>query len=76
MMSATILLTILFSSMNLFAQSPAQWDFKTKKINDSVAELVLHCKLSGDWHIYCRTDTFNARFGTQPHGGIRYAPKM
>ncbi|MEE0910170.1 MAG: cytochrome c biogenesis protein CcdA [Bacteroidales bacterium] len=52
MISVTILLAMLVSSLNLFAQSPAQWDFKTKKINDSVAELILHCKLSGDWHIY------------------------
>ncbi|MEE1097733.1 MAG: cytochrome c biogenesis protein CcdA [Bacteroidales bacterium] len=49
---AFVILVSLFSSMNLNAQSPAQWDFKTKKINDSVAELVLHCKLGGDWHIY------------------------
>ena len=47
-----ILSANLFFALGIHAQSPAKWDFKTKKINDSVAELVLHCKLSGDWHIY------------------------
>lgn len=49
---AVILTIILIGTMGLNAQSPAKWDFKTKKINDSVAELVLHCKLGGSWHIY------------------------
>lgn len=48
----TILLASLILSMGVYAQSPAKWDFKTKKINDSISELILHCKLSGDWHIY------------------------
>ena len=47
-----ILSANMFFALGIHAQSPAKWDFKTKKINDSVAELVLHCKLSGDWHIY------------------------
>ena len=42
MISVTILLAMLVSSLNLFAQSPAQWDFKTKRINDSVAELIFY----------------------------------
>ncbi len=46
------LIAILISINGLFAQSPAKWDFKTKRINDSITELILHCKLSGDWHIY------------------------
>ena len=52
MVGALILLLSLFSQMSGFAQSPAHWDFKTKKINDSVAELILHCRLEGDWHMY------------------------
>lgn len=47
-----MLVANLFFALGTHAQSPAKWDFKTKKINDSVAELQLHCKLNGDWHIY------------------------
>ncbi|MBO6118699.1 MAG: thioredoxin family protein [Bacteroidales bacterium] len=33
-------------------QSPAKWTFKTNKINDSVADLVMTCNLQPGWHIY------------------------
>ena len=46
------LFALVLAFSNIFAQQPAKWDFKTKKINDSISELVMQCSLSGDWHIY------------------------
>lgn len=47
------LLFVLFVlCTGISAQSPAKWDFRTKKVNDSVYDLVMQCNLKGDWHIY------------------------
>lgn len=46
-----LIVAILFSATT-FAQSPAKWTFNTKQINDSVAELQLHCSLPSGWHAY------------------------
>ena len=45
----TLVAIMLFAS-SVFSQ--AKWDFKTKKINDSISELQLKVKLGDGWHIY------------------------
>lgn len=44
---------IVFLFASAFAQNnPAKWSFRTNKINDSIAELVLQCNLPTGWHLY------------------------
>ncbi|HBN04851.1 MAG TPA: disulfide bond formation protein DsbD [Bacteroidales bacterium] len=48
-------ITLTLAAIMLFASSvfsQAKWDFKTKKINDSISELQLKVKLGDGWHIY------------------------
>lgn len=50
-----IKITLTFVAILLFASSvfsQAKWDFKTKKINDSISELQLIVNLGQGWHIY------------------------
>jgi len=44
------LVAIMLFACSVFSQ--AKWDFKTKKINDSISELQLKVKLGDGWHIY------------------------
>lgn len=36
-------------------ESPVKWDYKTVKVNDSVAELQLHAVIKQDWHLYAQS---------------------
>jgi thiol:disulfide interchange protein DsbD len=49
-------LFILVSTVNVFSQTgmenPVKWDFKTEKINDSVAELQFNAIIKDKWHLY------------------------
>ncbi|MDR1724974.1 MAG: thioredoxin family protein [Bacteroidales bacterium] len=38
-----------------FSQSPASWNFQTKKVNDSIYDLIMKVKLQDNWHIYSQT---------------------
>jgi thiol:disulfide interchange protein DsbD len=47
--------------LNVFSQggmeNPVKWDFKTEKINDSVAELQFNATIKDKWHLYSQTHT-------------------
>ncbi len=47
-----VLVAVLLCGFAYSQQSPAKWAFKTNKINDSIADLVLTCQLQSGWHIY------------------------
>jgi len=51
-----LFLVLLFSFFHLFAQNqletPVHWEFKTEKINDSVAELQFVATIKDKWHLY------------------------
>ena len=59
-MKNTISRLILFVALmmgiaTLFAQqSPVKWDFKSVKVNDSVAELQIHATIQPEWHLYAQ----------------------
>ena len=44
----------LLLSISSFAQvfNPIEWDFSTKKISDTVYDLVFHAKVEQSWHLY------------------------
>ena len=54
-------LIILVSISNLFSQggmeTPVKWEFKTEKINDSVAELQFIATIKDNWHLYSQNHT-------------------
>lgn len=52
-LSLSLLFVLISSLLGIaFSQSPAKWNFKTNKINDSISELELTVNLSPGWHIY------------------------
>lgn len=78
------LFALVLAFSNIFAQQPAKWDFKTKKINDSISELIMQCSLSGDWHIYSQHTkgtenpikfTFEENGKYQAIGKVKESPK-
>jgi len=53
---------LLFSlCINVFSQggmeTPVKWDFKTEKINDSIAELQFVATIKDQWHLYSQNHT-------------------
>lgn len=48
----TFMVAVMLFIGSYAQQSPAKWTFKTHKINDSVADLVMTCHLQNGWHIY------------------------
>jgi thiol:disulfide interchange protein DsbD len=38
-------------------EAPVKWDFKTEKVNDSVAELQFIATIKGKWHLYSQNHT-------------------
>ena len=42
---------LLFTGLSA-QQDQFKWTFKTEKVNDSIAELVMTCRLQKGWHIY------------------------
>ena len=78
------LFALVLVCSNIFAQQPAKWDFKTKRINDSISELVMQCSLSGDWHIYSQHTkgtenpivfTFEKNGNYEKIGNVKESPK-
>ncbi|MDX9892633.1 MAG: cytochrome c biogenesis protein CcdA [Bacteroidales bacterium] len=49
----TALLTVLSYSINAQV-NPVSWEFKTVKINDSIAELQFIAKIENKWHMYAQ----------------------
>jgi len=69
-------LFILVSTINVFSQggmeNPVKWDFKTEKINDSIAELQFIATIKDKWHLYSQHHTgieipLTFDFKTSPH---------
>ena len=60
-MKEKLLFFALFSllTLNVFSQSgfenPVKWEFKTEKINDSVAELQFVATIKDKWHLYSQS---------------------
>ena len=54
-------LIILISTCNIFSQNgmenPVKWDFKTEKVNDSIAELQFIATIKDKWHLYSQYHT-------------------
>jgi len=54
-------LFILVFPFNVFSQNkletPVKWDFKTEKMNDSVAELQFMATIKDKWHLYSQQHT-------------------
>lgn len=54
-----VLLTLLFSSGNLFAQKPdmhCSWSYSTKQINDSEFDLIFTATIDKHWHLYSQVE--------------------
>jgi len=77
-MKKSILLSlfILVSFFQIFPQNtpetPVKWEFKTEKINDSVAELQFVATIKDKWHLYSQHHTgmeipLSFEFKTSPH---------
>lgn len=50
-----LFVALMMGIVTLFAQqSPVKWDFKSVKINDSVAELQIHATIQPEWHLYAQ----------------------
>ncbi len=48
-----LFVVMILLSVTMFAQqNPSKWTFRTEKINDSIADLVINCHLQDGWHIY------------------------
>ncbi|MDR1006755.1 MAG: thioredoxin family protein [Bacteroidales bacterium] len=47
-----LILAIPFCTL---AQSPATWNFETKKVSDSTCDLIMKVALQDGWHIYSQT---------------------
>lgn len=43
---------VIFIGIAWAQQNPAKWTFKTIKVNDSIANLIMKCDLNPGWHIY------------------------
>ncbi len=51
-----VLSAIFLLISNLFAQeTPVTWNFKTVKVNDSVAELQFQAAIQDNWHLYSQS---------------------
>ena len=51
-----VLSAIFLLISNLFAQeTPVTWNFKTVKVNDSVAELQFQAAIQENWHLYSQS---------------------
>lgn len=51
-----VLFAIFLLISNLFAQeTPVTWNFKTVKVNDSVAELQFQAAIQENWHLYSQS---------------------
>ena len=73
------ILVVLFCVIALSQNSPAEWSFRSKRINDSTTDLILQCKLPSGWHIYSQKTkgtelpiefTFNQTKDFQRLGGV------
>ena len=50
-----LFVALMMGIVTLFAQqSPVKWDFKSVKVNDSVAELQIHATIQPEWHLYAQ----------------------
>lgn len=50
------LCAILLISSSIFGQeNPVSWDFKTVKVNDSIAELQFKANIKENWHLYAQS---------------------
>lgn len=50
-----LFVALMMGIATLFAQqSPVKWDFKSVKVNDSVAELQIHATIQPEWHLYAQ----------------------
>ena len=76
-------LAIVLCSVCFSQQSPAKWSFRTNKINDSVADLIMQCNLPDGWHIYSQKTkgtelpiefTFQPSAQYQRLGGVQEPP--
>ena len=76
-------LAIVLCSVCFSQQSPAKWSFRTNKINDSVADLIMQCNLPDGWHIYSQKTkgtelpiefTFRPSAQYQRLGGVQEPP--
>ena len=57
MKKLSVVLTLVMLLLgSVFAQeTPVTWDFKTVKVNDSIAELQFHASIQENWHLYSQT---------------------
>ncbi|MEG1555235.1 MAG: thioredoxin family protein [Bacteroidales bacterium] len=78
---------LILAAFNLVAyaqESPVDWEFKTVKVNDSIAELQFIAKIKPNWHLYAQTHnngmeqpivfTFNSATDYSREGGV-WEPK-
>ena len=50
---SVVLTLVMLLIGSVFAQeTPVTWDFKTVKVNDSIAELQFHASIQENWHLY------------------------
>jgi thiol:disulfide interchange protein DsbD len=61
-MKKNLLFLVFFVfTINVFSQSgldgPVKWEFKTEKVNDSVAELQFIATIKNKWHLYSQNHT-------------------
>lgn len=57
MKKLSVILTLVMLLLgSVFAQeAPVTWDFKTVKVNDSIAELQFQASIQENWHLYSQT---------------------
>ena len=57
MKKLSVVLTLVMLLLgSVFAQeTPVTWDFKTVKVNDSIAELQFQASIQENWHLYSQT---------------------
>lgn len=53
--SIVLTLAILFLSSIFAQETPVTWNFKTVKINDSIAELQFQATIKENWHLYSQS---------------------
>ena len=54
--TSSLLFLFIFLISSLFAQeTPVTWNFKTVKVNDSVAELQFQASIQENWHLYSQS---------------------
>jgi thiol:disulfide interchange protein DsbD len=76
MKKTLLLFTLLIFTFNVFSQggmeTPVKWEFKTEKINDSIAELQFIAVIKDKWHLYSQYHTgmeipLSFEFKTSPY---------